>query len=250
MPFPLDALIMGAHEMLNVGSTVTGTVDGSSYLPQYLCDNDPGEPIKTPDGSASFLITGAAAITGIDGMVVVNSNLDAGIVVTFSGLGTVTMPAVRKNGIRYNGYTRLATPAGSVGSTTLSLAGNSNDVVIGEGVVGIFRSINAMPPGPTYSVHGFGIPHPGEFGGPAYSKGGRARRYGGTVLVDDATKAILDACEEASRENSLPTILVPKPSLNDAWYVIWESYETSPLEPNLWAVSVTWLELTNFEWNL
>lgn len=240
-------LIMGAHKMLRAAS-VTGTVDGDSYDPDDLCNHDPHNPVKTPSGSASFTVTAVASLTGINGIALVNTNLDVSIVATFSGLDTVTALPVPENDIRLNPFKQLASPAGSVSGYTLSLSGNSADVTIGEAVAGIFEEVFPLPARPSSPYEGFGIMHPGEFGGMAYSKGGEARGFGGTGLVTDAEKVILESCYRASRENSLLTIIVPFDWADDAWAVIWDQFEAKPHSDDQWEVTVVWREIARLRW--
>ena len=255
-------LIMSAHEMLTLNATVgdasPSQLDGDSYDAANLCDGDPHNPIRTDGGTFSFGITGSAALSGITGLVVSHHNLDEGLTVGFSGLGNVTTLAVPENGIRLNPYA-VVTASGAVSSTTVSLAGspgNSEDCVIGEVFAGIFREVLSLPYGSGFQFIGYGLPHPGEFGGMAYDKGGEARgAFGGTVYLDDDARAILLTAFRASRNNSRPTVIVPyyeagdaDATSPDAWVVTWEQYEERPLTKDLWEVSVVWREVARLRW--
>ena len=248
-------LIMSAHEMLTLNATVgdasPSQMDGDSYAAANLCDGDPHNPIRTTLGTFSFSVTGAAALVGINGLVVSHHNLDEGLSVNFSTLGDVEMPAVPENDIRLNGVEILNPAAGSTASTTVSLSGspaNSNPCVIGEVFAGIFREVRSLAVGATFQPISYGIQHPGEFGGMAYDKGGEARLFGGAVHLNDAAKAILDAAWRASKANSQPTVIVPDASVNDAWVVTWETYDPQALHPGIWRVEVVWREVARLRW--
>lgn len=243
--------IMGAHKMFQVGSTVSGTVDGASYDPQNLCDNDPHNPIRTPGGSFSFTIARTPGLAGINGLVVTNHNLDAGLTVTFSGLGTLETLAVPQNDVRRSAYALLATPvAGTITSTTVSGSGNSQAVVIGEVIIGIFEQLYAIAPEPGLHRRGFGTPNPGEFGGMAYERGADAiDTLTVTASVTAAELAILDACWEASRGGSRPTVVLPYDDASpEAWVVTWEDYQVSPVHRGYFKVAITWREISKFDW--
>lgn len=239
--------IMGAHKMLQLGASVAGTVDGDTYDPDALCDGDPHNPVRTPDGTVNFTVTALAALSGINGLVLVNTNLAAGIVVTFSGLGTVTTLTVPENDIRLNPYELLDPAAGSVSGFTLT-ASAGIAAVIGDAIAGIFEEIFPIGPGPSSPFEEFGIPHAGEFRGLAYSKGGEARGFGGTGLITGDEKAILDACWRASRDNSRPTVIIPYDWSDDAWVVLWDSYEVKPYDETFWELSVSWREPPRLRW--
>jgi hypothetical protein len=242
--------IMSAHEMWSLGQAVTGSVDGASYDPDNLCDGDPANPVLTPSTSASFDI--ALANGDINGLVVANTNLSAGATIAFSGLGSVTAPAVPKNGIRLNGWA-LLDPAvtSNPGSTTLSISGEPGQIALGLAIVGYFRSIRNLPTEPTSTQRAFQNEYAGEYDGLSYGKGGKARTYGGTVYLTDAEKTILENAYDASYENSRPTVIVTQQSVNDAMVVKWTTFEPKPGErPDLWVVDVEWQELPRYRWSL
>lgn len=238
--------IMAAHEMLDLGAGVSGTVDtAGQYVAGDLCDGDPHNPVRTTSTGASFTVTALASMSGINGLVVYNHNLDAGLSCSFSGLGTVVTPTVPPGRIRLNGVA-LITASGSVGGYNFSVAGNGAVVTIGGLAAGIFREVRTLPPGPSFPHSGYGIANSGEFGGMSKSRGAEARVYGGRVILADAAKAILDDAWRASDNNSLPTIVMPFDT--DPMVVTWDSYEPQPLEDDMWGVNVSWREVTRFRW--
>lgn len=237
-------LIMGAHHMLNEGATVVGANTAAGYFDADLVNGEPHDIVRTDSGSFSVDISRMPGLSLIDALVLGYHNLDAGLVVTFSGLGTVTTLSVPENDIRLNPYTRLVSPSGLVTAVTVAASGNSEDCQLGAIYIGRFAEIHPVAGGPQFSMLGFGIPHPGEFGGRGYAKGGEARRFGGTGWVTDAEKQVLDACWRASRENSRPTIIVPYDWSDDAWDVNWESYDPRPHQDDGYEVSIVWAEVS------
>jgi hypothetical protein len=240
-------LIMGAHRMRTLGCDVTASVE-AGYTADDLCDGDPSTPVRTAGSlSAALAFTSGS----IDGLVVVNHNRPAAGTVGFSGLGTVTTPAVPYNDIRRNGLTVLATPV-SVGSTTVTAAGGP--VIIGDVIAGLFSEIRTLPPRANYPHQPFAILPDGEYPGLSYSKGAVSRQIGGSVYLDDAMYALMQEAFDASWENSRPTVIVPfcavgsPETYSDPWLVTWATYNPHPIRPNLWHVDVVWQELPRYRW--
>jgi hypothetical protein len=239
--------IMSAHEMMTLGASVSGTVD-ASYDNDDLCDGDPATPVRVTSGSVELAITGTSQ--AVNGLIIANHNLNQSVVATFSGLGTVTMPIVPPGAIRYNGGTIL-TPAVTVGSTTLTLTAGG-PAVIGEALAGLYREVWTLPPEVDHGHTGFGILPSGEYPMLGYSKGAQARRFGGSVWLTDLDYGIIRNAYLASRENSLPTAIIPFPDETgdlDPWLVTWESFNPKPGPvPDTWSVDVAWAELPRYRW--
>lgn len=233
--------IMAAHEMLTLGATVVGDVD-DTYTPGDLCDGDTSSPIRVDDGNVSLAITGLAA-QPVNGLVLANHNLDAGVVATFSGIGSVTAPPVPPGRIRFNAHALLEAPV-TVGATTLTLAAGG-PVFIGEAIAGLYREVWTLPPESDHPHQGFAILPSGEYPMLGYSKGAQARRFGGSVWLTDFDYAILRDAYLASEESSLPTVIIPfpdEPSL-DPWVVVWETWNPKPGPvPDTWLCEATWSE--------
>ena len=245
--------IMGAHKMMTLGGAVTGTVD-ATYDEDDLVDGYTDTPVRVNSGSVSLAITGTSM--PVNGLVIANHNLAAGITVTFSGLGTVTTPTVPPGNIRHNAATILAAST-TAGSTTVSLTAGG-PAIIGEAIAGLFEDIWTLPPESDHTHRAFGIMPDAEFPTNAYSKGGQARRFGGSVWLTDVDYAIIRNAYLASEENSLPTVIIPFPDEGggtppvsdlDAWVVLWESFNPTPGPvPDTWHVDVTWQELPRYRW--
>lgn len=240
--------IMGAHKMFQVGATGSGSVDGDSYDPQNLCDNDPHSLIRTAAGSFSFTIARSPGLAGINGLVITNHNLDAGKTVSFTGLGDITTLDVPPDDIRLTAYARLATPvAGTTTTTDVASSGHAQACIVGEILIGVFEELFAIAPRPGITSRGFGLKHPGDFGGMDYARGAFARDP--ISVTADLTAdefAILDACYKASWENSRPTVIIPYDESPDAWVVKWEQYVVSPEHQGYWPIAVTWSEIARF----
>ena len=246
-------LIMGAHAMRTLGCAVTATVD-ATYVDEDLCDGDPSTPVRVAGGSLSAALSFTSG--SIDGLIVANHNLTAGVTVGFSGLGTVTLPTVPQNRIPLNGLEILGSPS-TVSSTTVTASTGSpgGPVIIGEVIAGLFSEIRTLPPRADYPFRPFMILPDSEYSGLAYTKGAVSRSFGGSVYLDDTMQAVMQDAFDASWENSKPTVIVPfcptvgsPAAYADPWLVIWDSYNPHPIRPNLWHVDVVWRELPRYRW--
>ncbi len=250
---------MSPHLMMTLGASVSGTVDGDSYDANWLCDGDPSFPIKTTSGSASFTITGTST-SGINGVVVANHNLDEGASITFGGgvSASLLAPAVPANDIRVNAWDTITSTSAS--GCTFAVSGNSNPVIVGEVLVGVFQEMRTLPPNPDAPMRPFQVPFSGEYGGMAYDRGAEARSLSGTVYVRHSTKILVDEWYRACRNNSRPSVIVPfehevaspgSPSGDtdqDAWVVLWDVYNPRPYVRDYWALQVGWTELPRYRW--
>lgn len=249
---------MSPHLMMTLGASVSGSVDGDSYDANWLCDGDLSFPIKTTSGSASFTITGTS-VSGINGVVVANHNLDEGASISFSGgvTASILAPEVPPNDIRLNAWDEI-TPVSASGCS-FSVSGNSAPVIVGEVLVGQFQTIRLLPPGSDSDMRMFQVPYSGEYGGLSYDRGAESRSLSGTVYVRHSEKILVDAWFRACRNNSLPSVIIPfeHPDVaspgsgdtdQDAWVVIWDGYNPRPYVKDIWALQLGWTELPRYRW--
>jgi hypothetical protein len=240
-------LVMAAHEIRSLGQAATGTVD-ADYLAAWLVNGDADYPVRVSGGAASFTIplaTGAA-----NGLVVVNHNLNAGTVVTFSGFGVVTAPAVPPGNIRRNAY-RYFTTSKFLTTTTLTISGHAGDIILGDVYVGLFREVWPLPTETAFPFEGVQIRTEGEYHHLSYSKGAIGLgTFGGTIYVDDADYILLRDAYLGSEENSLPTVVVLYDDatflLSDPIVVTWETWTPHPIRDDLWAVDIQWREVPRY----
>lgn len=231
---------------------MTGTVD-TGFDANDLCDGDPHFEISR-DGNLSLTAAGTS-VTGVDGLVVANSNLVAGTNVVFGGgvgAHTIIMPTVPPDGISLNAYMRF-TPGVTASGFTVSITGHPIRIVIGEIFAGKFTELRALPPESSLELIPIAVPMEGEYGGLALDRGAApARRYGGRIYVNDTTADLVYAWYLACRNNSLPSVIVPFPS-RDPWVVQWSQFNMNPVEVDLsssaaWVLDVEWQELPRFRY--
>lgn len=119
------------------GPTVTGAVE-TDYDPQWLCDGQPGRPVRAVGGSASYTISFPPQ--NVDFVGVYNHNISTGVNIVISGDLTATLIS---SGPFRNPFKLLTAPV-VADSITIAVSGNPVPVVIGELVLG--RSMKTQRP--------------------------------------------------------------------------------------------------------
>jgi hypothetical protein len=247
---------LSPHKMalLGGGVTITGGTLEVSYEATDLVDGDPSFPVKMTGGTLGATITGTSQT--VNGVVVVQSNLDAGTAVGFSGgfTAAVVMPPVPPNEIRLNGYVEVAPMTAS--GCAVSIAGHATPIIVGEILAGEFQELRTLPPDSKLEMVPFEVPYEGEYGGLSQDRFAEARAYGGSIYVTNTMKKLVDDWWRASRNNSLPSVIVPFPDEDDGvWVVVWTQYAPSPVEVTdtssaAWRLDVEWRELPRYRWQV
>ena len=236
---------MSPANMITIGAAVSGTVE-TGYDPNALCDGDPQNPVRTTSTGASFTAVGNS-INGVNGVVLAHTNLDAGINVTIGGglSGTLVTPIVFGDGIPRNGWKEV-TPA-NTGTVSISLAGNSQTVVLGELIAGVLEQVDLLT-GATYHEDDYRMAGDSVTRRVGYDMGYAARLIDAQMIVTSAQLASIEAWRRASRQTSRPSVIIPFEDSNDAILVIWSDYQVQPWEGDYFQVSASWQELTRTRW--
>jgi len=236
---------------LGGGVTMAAGAIAASYDAVDLCDGDPLNPVLTTNGTATFSVTGTS-VAGVNGAVVINHDLTAGINLVLGGdlSGTIVTPTVPPGLVRKNGIL-LFSPV-TAANATLAVSGYGSAFRLGDFAYGKFQDIRAMPPESNLEQLPYEVKPGGEYGGLSQSLGARARKYGGTIYVDDATAALIDDWFDACDNNSKYSVIIPFPS-RDPWCVIWTQYSPKPVAVDLsesaaWKIDLEWEELPRLRW--
>lgn len=202
-----------------VGPTVVGAVE-TDYDPQWLCDGQPGRPVRTTGGSASFTVTFPAQ--NIDFVGIWNHNIAEGVNINITGAITATLGS---GGPFKNPYTRLASPV--VGSSiTIALSGNPVPVVIGELVIG--RSMmteRPMQPGGRRSYFRRNETREGTYNSLAvYDYGVRAKTFDWQTTCTQPGLDDFELWYELCKDQAMFTAVVPDLNLPDFNVVQFKQY--------------------------
>jgi hypothetical protein len=234
-------------EMVTLYAGVSATV-ATDYVDDWLCDGRPGRPIRATGTTFSATITPLSA--GEVGLVAVaHHNLTAAV--TFGGdiTATVTPGTVPPNGIPLNPYAAI-TPVAGVDNITISTTGNTSTVVIGEVIAGRMRTLTR----PVYSQDETGME---DFtrtmaldlsSMPPYDGGLYRRTWSGKFIVATATRDLITAWYQAQRAGTRPSLIVPEPSVNDAWLGFLRPPSFSPAGGIYWSVSMSFEEIPRVRW--
>lgn len=230
------------------GATVTtsvGTTD-TTYLDEWLCDGRGGRPVKATSGTVTWSATFSSAEVGIVAVCSTNSDVNATIGGTVSG--TVTAGSVQPNGIRLNGF--LA-PTPATGTTlTVGFSGAAAAVVVGEVIAGKRRTLTR----PVYTGddtevddHTPNRPMDQMFI-PPYDDGMVQRTWSATFIVTTTERDNIVEWYLAQRGGNRPSLVVPDPSVNDAWLCFLQKPSFRPVSGRLWSVVLTIVEVPRVRW--
>lgn len=246
--------------LMTLDATVTGTV-AESYEAAWLCDGRLQYPVRGPaasgspaSASLSLSIAGTSRLCGL--AVLANHNLDDDVDATLSNGITATLKGGsgdRPNQIPWNRWVSF-TPVMADGCD-LSVSGNSQDVIIGELLIGQRFDLSDAPLiNLSHELPQYAIPLGAEFAaGNGYDKGmagGRLLEFGYIVEDDDLEDAVdgLRAWEEACRNGTLPSALVPDNSKPEVYVGTIVGFQWEQIGAGLNQVRVLFQEHPRTRW--
>jgi hypothetical protein len=243
-----DFYYVRPDEAYAIGGAVSGGTE-TSYDEDWLVDGRPGRPARAATGSETWTIVGTAAAVGI--VAVCNHNIDAAKTITMGGdlSTTLTGPAVPSNGIRLNPWVSFTEVAG-VDSVTIDIASNTNAIIIGELVMGKRRTLErSLSPRPSFGQKYQTVDIDSEFDSlMPYDKGVIARTLSGSVVLTDSGLADVQAWVDSTKGGSLPTLIVPLSTVQDAWLVKITEFSYQPSSKNRNEVSLAFQEYPRSRW--
>ncbi len=204
-------------EFWSLAATVSGTID-SDYSLQWLVDGRLGYPVRSTDGNLSLDLAGASGDVGI--VVVGNHNLTVPAAISGDVSASVVPASTRPpNGIQLNPCALVnATGVTDVG---VDVSGNDVDVIIGELVLAQVRELIPVKIDDNqFTQNDFSREVAGEFKSVIpYDFGITGRRLTGSQYYTTAQRDEIIAWFESQRSGTYPSILIPDPDVNDAWFV-------------------------------
>lgn len=195
----------------------------SDHELSWLTDGRPGFPLRLIGGTGTIAVTppaptSPATVPAVTLIALCNHLLDAGLVVGVSGdvSGTITVPAYPRNGVPFNAWNmvEVASPPVDVANVILAITGNSDDIVIGEVVIGEALALedSLRLEDVSASVRRFLNTQNNPLSGiPPYSERAESRLISGSQYYDQTDlDAILDwfRSEDAS-PYQVPSLLIP-----------------------------------------
>lgn len=210
-----------------------GVVD-SDYDEAWLTDGRIGRPVRSTTGALTFTVTNATFTPGtlptqpsghVNKSLVVLANTNVrGATITVSGdlAGSITAPTAQSNGILFSPYL-LATLVPTLATVTVTITGATDDVIIGEVIIGSAIELWPPPAPKDQSIEWNDFPMEnagGEFSSiQPYYRGIESRKltftqYYSRTMLDELIKA-----QRSQRAGEQPLVLVPNTTINDAWVV-------------------------------
>ena len=225
----------------------SGSVD-PDYSAAWLCDINPGRPVRWTSGAMSATISATLGV--VDAIVIGHSNLQAGLTVTIAGdihLNWLT-PTVPPDGIPLNSFGLVGSPS-MADSFSVSISGNSADIVIGEIAAGALETIG-LPLLDSHRLQDYAPtiePQVDVSSVLPYDKGIAQRIFTGTYLLTNTEMDTVRAWYQAQRGLSRPSVIFPDTTVQDAWFVRFKSLEAKPIVSSATATDRLWMATLTFE---
>lgn len=219
--------------------SVTGAVE-TGYNANWLVDGQPGRPTRVASADASYDVTipGGRDVNFVG---LTNHNIDNGKVITLGGdvSGSITSTGPLKNPYHF-----IDPTVENAGSVTLALTGNSQDVIIGEALIGFARELERpVKPGARRRFPTANEPRGGLYNSlTAYDYGVRPRTFEcQTVLTRDGLDAVQLWYDETDDQTKF-SVIVLDPSVNEFWCVLFKNWEYTRRGPDIFDAFMTFEE--------
>jgi len=253
MPASNTMFYLRPDENWAYGGSVAGVV-AADYNPDWLVDGLPGRPVRSVGGSPGGLaltITNAAGPVGL--IVIGHHNLIVPVTIGGDITATLTPAATRTpRGLTLNPFAIVDTPV-TTDTLTVTVSGNDVPEIIGEVAAGVLREMTPiMVDDAAYVITDFADPARGvALSVLPYDRGLERRTLSGKQYYDGTDLADLIAWWQAQRASSRPSVLIPDPDVNDAWFVNFQGFSYKPIGPksrDLYLVQFTFAEYPRGRW--
>lgn len=241
----MGLLYMRPDEMLTAGtvSTSVGVTD-ASYDDDWLIDRRPGRPAMASSGSVAWAVTAAASLS-VNCAVAANHSVEPGRMIAFTGGVACSLvgPALQTNSITLNAWNSL-TPA-VAGTFTVTVTSNPSRVAIGEAFCGTLRDLgrHLQQQSAAFDVFPVAVRAPSVFGSvPDVDQGIIARRLAGTIRANSEVAHNVRQWFDSTCGGTRPTVIIPDPTLNDAWVVKFLQLRATPISYRHWALDLLFEE--------
>ena len=243
MPTPPYFLYLKPKDIVNFYNDSVPSVSGAvedEYDANWLVDGQPGRPTRTPGGGASFSV-GIPGGRDVNFVGLVNHNIFPGIAISVGGAVT---GEIISTGELKNPYKYFVPGALNAESVTISLGGSDRDVIIGEAVIGWAREIvRPMQPGGRRRFPHANEPRGGLYNSlTSYDYKIRPRTVDFQTTATDAGMTEIEKWYDETRDLTEFSAIVPDPSKNEFWHVIFQGFEYSRRGPDWYEVTFTFEE--------
>lgn len=241
----MNFLYLSPHLMVGLNGTGGGPVANATYNIQWITDGLPGRPVAA--GATSATWTAAGTAHPITLVTLISSNVDIGATVVMT---TGTTPAVLSGGrVPLNPF-KYNAAGGSGGTISVAVSGNSVPVIAGMIAGGQALELERpIQPGGQRRWQRFNRQPDPQMGNIAiYRTDKYARTFNGTTTMSATGLAALQTWYDSTNDGELPSVIVPDPTLNDAWCVKFGEFGWEKQGPDLFTVSLAFVEYPRVRW--
>lgn len=244
--------VVRPHLIRSFGQTVTASL-AANYQPAWGVDGNALTPIKLSGGSGTVQISGMSGTADV--VALVNNNLQSPATASIGGSwGAFTIPALPPSGIAYNHFILLGAPV-AVGSLTITIANNPEDVVIGEVVVGLSEVFEFLSDENDGGQANEGIPPDTAEGDvssiAAYDPMIEYEDLNGSAWANEDEYTFLREWKGGTRANSRLSLFIPDVGLPHAPAMRFDSLRWRQVRGNpnpLWKITAAFSEFDRIGW--
>lgn len=243
----MSFLYVSPAEIWSLYANVSGPAE-SSYENDWLCDGLPGRPLRATNGSPSWTVP--IATKAVNFLSFGHSNVEAARAISVTGDVTqsMTQPAY-KGRIPINPF-KYFTDVPAVTTVTVGITSNPETVIVGQFVVGYARvlefGLNRRGRRSPQRFNKLPDPQVGNVAVHRTDKG--ARRLSGTADLSAAGFALAERWFDETNDGELLSVIVPDSTVQDAWFVKFDSFEYEKESPSNYIVTVAWQEIPRKRW--
>lgn len=240
-------IYLAPGDMIGLQGTGLGA-SAPTYNINWICDGLPGRPVRAPGYNVTWSATGPAA-KPLKLITLVNTNLDVGLSVAAPPMGTMP-PVLGAGRVPLNPFLYNATFSGTYTIFSVIVPTNSQHVIAGQLMGGNAKTLERpLQPGATRTWQTFNRQPDPQMGNVAiYRVDKYARVLTGSTTMTQAGLDALQAWYDSTNDNELPSIIVPDPSINDAWCVKFGPFAWRKQSPSLYTVDLTFVEIPRARW--
>lgn len=203
--------IVRPSKLWSLDKGVTGTAPVATFPLSYLTDGIPGTPARWDATGCNFTVTGSAQM--VDTLVLANSTLSGSATAVVSGDISDSFPitAARDSGIPLSYLILLDTPV-SVDSLTVTIAGASNPVIVGEFLAGLSEQWDLLAESNQWEYNYKNVDFSGSLdmsSVPPHDIGVEWFTGGGSNYADKTELEFLWNWVGGTRGNTKPSIVIP-----------------------------------------
>jgi hypothetical protein len=240
---------MAPKDMQTLYAAVTGPAE-STYSEAWLTDGLPGKPLRALDGSPAWSVSGLPK--DVNGVAIINHNLDAALEaeVTGDALATLVVPPYHGEYYPVNPFALTTPTVEDVEDLTLTIAGNSQIVVLGQFVAGLFREVDLFEQGGPVEPVSFNKQPDSQMGNIAvHDMQKAARKINGTARVNPAGSDAIFDWYWSTRDGVRFGLIVPDSTLNDVWAVKFAAMPQRTIKGGLHSVTLSFVEIPRKVWS-